>query len=139
MIEHVMSGKRLSEGTVLVVDDDQSLAKAASRLLQSMRFDVLVAMGGHEAVEICRVRGEEINVVLLDLFLQEMTSMETLRQMRSLHPGIKVILMSGYGKQESAARFPGMRLDGFVAKPFGYTELENAIRAAIALPPKATE
>ena len=139
MIERAMSGTRLSEGTVLIVDDDLALTRAATRLLHSMRFEVLVAMGGQEAVEICRVRGEEIDVVLLDLFLQGTTSMETLRQMRSLHPGIKVILMSGYGKQESATSLPGMRLDGFVPKPFGYTELENAIRAALALPSKAAE
>ena len=131
MTEPVMCGKRVTEGAVLVVDDEPSLAKATSRLLDSMGFKVMVATGGQEALEICRARSEAFDVVLLDLYLQGMTSVETLRQMRSLHSGIKVILMSGYGKQESIDGFAGIRPDGFVSKPFGYCELENALRAVL--------
>jgi DNA-binding NtrC family response regulator len=134
-----MSGKRLSRGAVLVVDDEPCIHRAASRLLHSMGFEVLVAMAAQEAVEICRARGEEIDVVLLDLFLQGTRSLDTLRQMRSLHPGIKVILMSGYSKLEFADDLAGVRIDGYLTKPFGYIEAENAIRAALALPPKAAE
>jgi two-component system, cell cycle sensor histidine kinase and response regulator CckA len=137
MSEPVMSGKCTRRGTVLVVDDDQRLTRAISRLLRAMELEVLVATGSQEAVEICRARGNEIDAVLLDLYLQGKKSMETLRQMRSLHPGVKVILMSGYGRQESVDNFAGMRLDGFLLKPFGFTELESTIRAAIALPSNA--
>ena len=120
-----------SEGTVLLIDDEPYLAKSTSRLLRSMGFGVLVASGGEEAVEICRVRGDDIDVVLLDLVLRGMTSVEALRQMRSLHPGMRVILTSGYSKQESLHNFAGMPLDGFLMKPFGYEDLESALRAAL--------
>ncbi|MBP1608768.1 MAG: signal transduction histidine kinase, nitrogen specific, NtrB [Acidobacteria bacterium] len=139
MIEPVMSGKPQSEGSVLIIDDEPSVARTASRLLHSMGFEVLVATASQEAVEICRARSDEIDVVLLDAVLHETTSKETLRQIRSLRPEIKVILMSGYGKAESVDSFAGMRLDGFVPKPFGYTELESAIRAALARPPRAAK
>lgn len=132
MAEPFLPGMRPSEGTVLVVDDEPTLATATSRLLHSMGFEVLIATGGRQAVEICRARGDEIDVVLLDLVLQEMTSVETLRQLRSLRPGIRVLLTSGYGKQESVDGFAGMRLDGFLPKPYGYTELKNAVRAVLA-------
>jgi DNA-binding NtrC family response regulator len=131
MSELVVGARRVSETTVLVVDDEPTLARAAARLLRSMGFQVQIAAGGREAVEICLAHGDEIDVVLLDVVLREMSSAETLRQMRSLRPGIKAILTSGYGKQESMVGFAGIRLDGFVPKPFGYTELENAIRAAL--------
>ncbi len=121
----------MSEGTVLIVDDEPTVTKAASRLLRSMGFEVYIAGGGREAVEICRAHGDDIDVVLLDLVLEQTSSQEVLLQMRVLRPGIKVILMTGYGKQESMDRFADMRLDGFVAKPFGYTELENAVRAVL--------
>jgi DNA-binding NtrC family response regulator len=61
-----------------------------------------------------------------------MTSLETLRQMWSIRPGIKVILMSGHDKLQSAVSFEDMRPDGFIAKPFGYSDLESAIRFALA-------
>jgi len=131
MIKDGMSGKRLSEGTVLIVDDEPALTRSAARLLRSMGFEVYLAAGGREAIGICLAHGAEIDVVLLDLVLQEMTSVETLRQIRSLHPGMKVILTSGYGRQEFVDSFEGMRLDGFIEKPFGYVELERAVRAAL--------
>jgi DNA-binding NtrC family response regulator len=131
MIEPVVYGKRSGEGTVLVVEDEPLMAKATSRLLHSMGFEVLVATTGQEAIEVCHARGDEIDVVLLDMVLRGMSSMETLRQMRSLRSEIKVILMSGYDKQESMDSFASMQLYGFVSKPFDYTELENTIRAAL--------
>ncbi len=139
MTERVTQGKDPAESTVLIVDDDPSLARAASRLLRSMGFKVLIAHGGREAIEICRVRVNEIDVVLLDLVLSEMSSLETLQQLRSMSPGIKVILTSGYGKQESAARFAEMQPDGYLPKPFGYFELESAIRVALARVSRAAD
>ena len=126
-----MSRESQSEGTILIVDDESSIARAASRLLHSMGFEPLIALSGQEAVEICRARGDEIGLVLLDVVLQETTSLETLQQLRSIRPGIKVILTSGYGSAESVEGFADMRLDGFLPKPFGYHELENAVRAAL--------
>jgi two-component system, cell cycle sensor histidine kinase and response regulator CckA len=131
VIESILSGKRSSEGTVLVVDDEPNMAKATMRLLKSMGFDVLVATAGRKAIEICCSRGNEIDFVLLDMVLPEMTSRETLLQIRSLRPEIKVILMSGHSEQESIDSFEDMQLNGFLSKPFGFAELENAIQAAL--------
>ena len=104
-----------------------------------MGFEVLLAASGREALEICQAHIDEIEVVLLDLILPEMTSEETLQKLRSLHPGIKVIIASGYSKQESVTRFKGMQVDGFLPKPFGYSELENALRATLARAPRDAE
>ncbi len=130
MVQYEIAGDH-SARTVLVVDDEPSLAKAASRLLSTIGFKVLTAADGQEAVELCRTYSEMIDVVLLDFYLPEMSSTETLRQMRSIHPGIKVILMSGHEKQESMGSFEGMQIDGFVPKPFGYAEIESALRAVL--------
>jgi DNA-binding NtrC family response regulator len=130
MSQPVIPGKQRSEGVVLVVDDEPSLAKATSRLLRAMGFEAAVATDCRQAVEICRTRAGEIRLVLLDLFLWETDCRETLRQMRAVHPEIRVILMSGHDKRESAADVAAMRLEGFLPKPFGYAELENAVHAA---------
>ena len=136
MIEPELSARRANGGMVLVVDDEPSMIKAASRLLRAMGFDVMATMVAQEAVEICRVYGEKIDAVLLDIYLQGTSGPETLRLMRSLRPGIKVILMSGYSKLEVAEDLEGVQFDGYLTKPFGYAEFESAVRAAIALPPR---
>ncbi len=128
----MLPGEQAAKNTVLIVDDDPSLVKATSRLLHSMGFKALSAAGGREAIEICRSATNEISVVLLDLVLSGESSLELLRQLRSLRPEMKVILTSGYGKQESIAQFEGFPLDGFLLKPYGYIELENTIKSVLA-------
>jgi len=127
----IVSGNRACKGIVLVVDDEPCLVKSASRLLSSMGFEVLIAEGGPQAVEICRARGHEIDLVLLDLVLREMTSVEPLRQMRALRPDIKVILTSGYSEQECLDHFAGAMPDRFLQKPFGYEALNTAMQTVL--------
>ena len=55
------SEKRLS---VLIIDDEPSVARAASRLLHSMGFETMVATGGDDAIDICRTRAEDDASVL---------------------------------------------------------------------------
>jgi two-component system, cell cycle sensor histidine kinase and response regulator CckA len=126
-----LSEKSLNKITVLVVDDDASVARAISRLLRSIGFESLAASDAPEVIQTCQARGAEIDVVLLDMHLQGTTSPETFRQMRLLNPGIKVILMSGYSRQETLDKFAGIRPNGFMLKPFGYKELETAVRSAL--------
>jgi DNA-binding response OmpR family regulator len=90
-----------------------------------------MAASAAASLSISRKYTGEIDLVLLDLVLEGMTAVETLRELRSLRPAIRAILTSGFGRQESLAGFTEMRLDGFLSKPFGYTELENAVRVAL--------
>ncbi len=130
MADPLESGMRTAPSAVLVIDDDLNLAKAASRLLRSMGLEVCVATGGHQAVEFLRACPEKMNVALLDANLRDIDSVTTVQKLRILNPGMKVILTSGYPKQECLDRFGGVQLDGFIPKPFSYAELESAIRAA---------
>jgi two-component system, cell cycle sensor histidine kinase and response regulator CckA len=56
--------------------------------------------------------------VLLDLTMPVMSGEETLRQMRVLNPGIRVVLSSGYNEVEAIQRFTGKGLAGFIQKPY---------------------
>ncbi len=136
MADNSIPGNRTAESIVLVIDDEPSLMRAVSRLLRSMGFRVLAATSGQEAVEICQARADEIDIVLLDLFLSGVSSLGTLRQLRSLCPGIKVILTSGHDRKESAAQFADLQLCVFLMKPYGYMELERAIKATLAYTPR---
>ncbi len=136
MTDSLIPEDRTDESIVLIVDDEPSLVRAVSRLLRAMKFKVLIATSGREAVETCQACADEIDIVLLDRFLSGVSCLETVRQLRSLCPGIKVILTSGHDRKESLAQFADLHLDGFLMKPYGYMELENAIKAALAHTPR---
>jgi PAS domain S-box-containing protein len=114
-------------GTVLVVDDEESVRRVAGKMLMGMGFDVLTANDGVDGLETYRTCSESICAVLLDLTMPRMDGEETFRALRQLRPDACVILMSGFSEQEAGARFVGKGLAGFLQKPFTPDELRERL------------
>ena len=119
-------------GTVLVVDDEETVCNVAEQMLERFGFNVLTAFDGGEALKVFRESGGEIVCVLLDLTMPFMDGEEAFREMRRLHPGVRVILCSGYNEQDAILRFAGKGLAGFIQKPFNMAVLREKLRAALA-------
>jgi PAS domain S-box-containing protein len=115
-------------GSVLVVDDDETVRDVATRMLKRMGFDVLTAPDGGAALRLFEERGDEIVCVLLDLTMPQMDGVECFRELRRLKPDVRVILSSGYNEQEATQRFTGEGLAGFVQKPYVKDILSDRIR-----------
>jgi PAS domain S-box-containing protein len=118
-------------GTVLVVDDEESVRAIAARMLERLGFRVLQAGDGEEGVAALRSQLDDIRLVLLDLMMPRMAGEETFHRMLSLKPGLKIVMMSGYNEQEIASRFKAERPVGFIQKPFTFADLEAGVRAAV--------
>jgi len=114
-------------GTVLVVDDDQTLQKTAATMLADMGFEVLVASDGIEGVEKFRQHREKIVAVLLDMTMPRMSGEDAFKQMRIIDPDAVVILSSGYNEQDATNAFSGKGLAGFIQKPYGYDTLKRKL------------
>ena len=125
-------------GTILLVDDEEAVRNIAARMLERCGFTVLRARDGREAVEIFRARTSEIVCVLLDLAMPRMDGEETYRELRRIHPGVRVVLASGYHDPEVAQRFRGADLAGFIAKPYRVEVLSAKLREALAPPSAGT-
>jgi PAS domain S-box-containing protein len=117
-------------GVALIVDDEPSVRHVATRMLESMGFDVVAAATGPEAVQIVRDRPNAFTVVLLDLTMPGGRADETYRELRTLRADIPIILMSGYSHHEAAVHFEGEELSGFLQKPFRLEKLRELVRGA---------
>jgi CheY-like chemotaxis protein len=116
---------------MLVVDDDPMLRCLARTALIRIGFTVLEAMDGLEAVAVFRQHRNVIRFVLCDVIMPHMDGWETLAALRRLAPGIPVILSSGYDlKQVMTGNHPELP-QVFLEKPYGLTELREAIRQAL--------
>jgi CheY-like chemotaxis protein len=104
--------------TVLVVDDEPTVAEVAQRILEKHGCAVLTAAHGAQAVEIYRRRGAEIDLVLLDMTMPGLGGVETFQELRRLDAAVKVVLSSGYNEQDATSRFAGKGLAGFMQKPY---------------------
>ena len=116
-------------GTVLVVDDEETVRAVSTRMLRKMGFEPLLAMNGREGVDLFARRPDEIAAVLLDLTMPVLDGPAALVELRGLRPGVRVLLMSGFTEHDAVGRFAIQGRAGFLQKPFTADELRAALRA----------
>jgi PAS domain S-box-containing protein len=124
------------KGTILIVDDDESICAMASSMVEKMGFDALTAADGRQGVEMYRQHRIEIVCVLLDLTMPQMDGEEAFRALRLIQPDVNVILCSGYNEEEATQRFANKGLADFIQKPYRMETLKEALAA---LPPSDGE
>jgi len=105
-------------GTVLIVDDEESIREIASMMLEDAGYRTILAVDGLDGVEQLQRFQDEIDCVLLDMTMPRMGGEEAFLEMRRIKPNIKVVLSSGYNQQTATQRFTGKGLAGFVQKPY---------------------
>jgi len=120
-------------GTVLIIDDDETVRVVARRLLERRGFQVVVAVDGFDGLDRFREAPAGFDLVILDLTMPRMGGVETLAALRRLEPDVLVLLTSGYREREVAAQFVGREPAGFVQKPFRAEELYSAVSHALQL------
>ena len=114
-------------GTVLVVDDDETVREVAHQILERSGLRVLRAVDGRAALAQFDVEGSEVDLVLLDVTMPVMGGAETLAALRGRGWTGPVVLMSGYSLQEANEQFGHLGAAGFVQKPFRRADLVAAV------------
>ena len=90
---------------VLVVEDEESLLFAVSRILEKAGYSVLRAADGSAAVELLRRNVENVVLILLDVTLPGLSSREVFQEARRIRPDMAVILTSALSQNEVDALF----------------------------------
>ncbi len=116
--------------TVLVVDDEEVLRGLARSVLERLGYRVLVAHDGIEAVELV-AGGAPVDLVLLDQTMPRLSGPETLRQLHSIAPQLRVVLTSGYELATGPLALAGLEVVGFLPKPYTPDSLGTAVREAL--------
>jgi two-component system, cell cycle sensor histidine kinase and response regulator CckA len=118
-------------GTILLVDDELSIAETTSMMLENMGYRVYMVGNGHDAVQIYRQRSEEIDLVLLDLILPGMSGAKTFAALREINSQVRVLLCSGYCLAGEADKVMKNGCHGFIQKPFRINHLCRKIEDII--------
>jgi len=117
--------------TILLVDDERVVRSIVEAILQRMGYKVLTAENGHECIDTFRKYHKDIAVVLLDLTMPVMDGREAFEQLRHIDANVKVILSSGYSREEAFQQFKDISPAGFLQKPYLSKPLQQAIQNAI--------
>jgi DNA-binding response OmpR family regulator len=119
-----------ARGSVLVVDDEPTIAEVVSRYLERAGYRARIAATGPQALE--QVALQRPDLVVLDLMLPGIDGLEVMRRMRQAEgPPIATILLTAKG--EESDRVIGLRLgaDDYVVKPFSPAELVARVDAVL--------
>ncbi len=119
-----------ARGSVLVVDDEPTIAEVVSRYLERAGYHTQIALDGLEAIE--AAAGHRPDLVVLDLMLPGIDGLEVMRRLREQdRERIAVILLTAKG--EESDRVIGLRLgaDDYVVKPFSPAELVARVDAVL--------
>jgi two-component system response regulator ResD len=120
-----------SRGSILVVDDEPTIADVVSRYLERAGYSARTAADGQAAL---RSAGEERpDLVVLDLMLPGMDGLEVMSRLREYGEGPRVSVILLTAKGEHADRIVGLRLgaDDYVVKPFSPAELVARVDAVL--------
>src|SRR6202041_680247 len=116
-------------GSVLVVDDEPTIAEIVSRYLELAGYRTRIASDGPQALELVADRRPDL--VVLDLMLPGIDGLEVMRRLRGRPAPPGVILLTAKG--EESDRVIGLRLgaDDYVVKPFSPAELVARVDAVL--------
>lgn len=114
-------------GHVLLVDDEELIRATGKRLLGALGYRVTVVAGGADGLEVYARDPRAIDLVLLDLGMPDMNGQECFRRLRSLDPGVRVLLCTGNTDPQFVDELLDAGALGVVTKPFDVNQLTEAV------------
>ena len=129
----------VTDGTVLLVEDDSAIRRGLRATLLAMHFDLGEAATGEEAL--MRLRMVNYEAVLMDLNMPGMGGIEACKRIRKEFPHIAIIVVTVRDSEDDKIEALDAGADDYVTKPFQMRELAARIRAAVrrGRTPRTTE
>jgi len=111
---------------ILIVDDDESICRTLSLILQEEGYETDVAYTGKEAIE--KTKTNFYNAALLDIKLPDMEGTKLLTALKKTFPEMVKIMVTGYPSLENAVEALNYGADAYIMKPVNPEELLRVIR-----------
>ena len=95
---------------ILVMDDEPSILLMIKKMLEKAGYEVIVASNGKEGMRL--FDSEKPDMVITDIIMPEKEGLETIFELRRMHPDLKIIAISGGGRISPDGYLPGAKLLG---------------------------
>ncbi|GCE11613.1 response regulator transcription factor [Tengunoibacter tsumagoiensis] len=114
--------------TILVADDDPQLLRLVTRSLELVKFHVLNAKDGEEALAM--IEADPPDLVLLDVMMPHMDGFTTCQHVREFSQ-VPIIIITARGRDDDKVKGLNLGADDYLTKPFSIEELEARVRAVL--------
>ena len=118
----------MSAMKILLVDDEQEFTGALAERLELRGFQVQAVDNGEDALQAVESDGPQ--VVVLDLKMPGLSGIEVLKRIKSLHPDLPVVLLTGYGSTEEGIKGMHLGAQDYLMKPLNIEDLIAKLQEA---------
>lgn len=117
--------------TILVVEDDSKIARLLELELKHAGYAVMVATDGRTGLE--RAFADDVDLVLLDVMLPQMSGLEVVRRLKEERPLLPVLMVTARGDRYDKVSGLDLGADDYITKPFEIEEVLARIRAFLRM------
>jgi len=119
----------LAKERILIIDDEINIVASLQDILSDEGYEVVTANEGVGALEL--IQTDPPDLILLDIWIPGMDGIEVLKVVKTYHPDIEVLVMSGHGTIDTAVQATKLGAQDFIEKPFSLDELVESVRNAL--------
>ena len=119
-------------GTVMLVEDEDPVRIFGARALRNKGYKVLEAKSGEAALELIQTADGPIHLLITDVVMPNMDGPALVREVREIHPDMKVIFISGYTEDAFRQRLDSDSDIHFLPKPFSLKQLAGKVKEVIS-------
>jgi len=116
---------------ILIVDDNPNMSTLLSDILEIFDFEGFHADNGKDALD--RLRQSKYDMVFTDLRMPQMDGYDLLDAIKSEHPSMPVVVITGYAVNDTREIELNQKADGFLHKPFKVTEIQTILSRLLGL------
>jgi DNA-binding NtrC family response regulator len=118
--------------TVLIVDDEDVVLDVEGLMLKKMGFNILKANSSAKACRLYKNKKDDIDLVILDMIMPGDNGAATYQKLKTINPGIKVLISSGFWKDLNVRAILKDGKNSFIQKPFKFNEFSKKIDSILA-------
>ena len=120
----------MNQENILVIDDEASIRSSLQGILEDEGYKVKTAESGEDGLAL--LKSQNFDIILLDIWLLEMSGIDVLKQIKSSEENPQVIMISGHGTIETAVKATKLGAFDFLEKPLSLEKVvltvQNAVR-----------
>ncbi len=121
-----------SQLTILLIEDEAVVARTMTMILERAGNRVIACETGQKAIDQYQDHWQEIDLIILDIILPDITGYETFKALKTINPKLRVLLSSGYSIAGEAKKILDEGAADFIQKPYSASVLMQKIAAIIS-------
>lgn len=111
---------------ILLIDDEEFVRDICKDYLNELGYKNICVSSGEKGIEIYKNQNKDIDMVIIDLVMPNMSGQDTFEELKKINQNVKVLLSSGYSLEAKTAEI--LDQADFIQKPFNITDFSNKIR-----------